>query len=244
MNQVLIQLIYFVIYSVVFLVIGKLSFSESDSLSKFFVGERKNDEKRLFFTFVGTWVSAATILGFTGNVYHSGLSVIASSVIPWFIGAGLLYLMTDRLYENDVLSIPQLIGKKHDSKFLQTASAIFMICGYIFYLMIQIKGFGIAVSSLLNINYKVAVFLVYLFILYSSFGGFNSVTKSDCLNLIMLSVSSYQAFGHSIAPAEEPPQVSSESEAGGRGSMMPWYTAPILREPEATRWESSRVERE
>ena len=50
MNQVLIQLIYFVIYSVVFLVIGKLSFSESDSLSKFFVGERKNDEKRLFFT--------------------------------------------------------------------------------------------------------------------------------------------------------------------------------------------------
>ena len=64
-----------------------------------------------------------------------------------------------------------------------------MICGYIFYLMIQIKGFGIAVSSLLNINYKVAVFLVYLFILYSSFGGFNSVTKSDCLNLIMLSVS-------------------------------------------------------
>ena len=116
MNQVLIQLIYFVIYSVVFLVIGKLSFSESDSLSKFFVGERKNDEKRLFFTFVGTWVSAATILGFTGNVYHSGLSVIASSVIPWFIGAGLLYLMTDRLYENNVLSIPQLIGKKHDSK--------------------------------------------------------------------------------------------------------------------------------
>ena len=121
MNQVLIQLIYFVIYSVVFLVIGKLSFSESDSLSKFFVGERKNDEKRLFFTFVGTWVSAATILGFTGNVYHSGLSVIASSVIPWFIGAGLLYLMTERLYENDVLSIPQLIGKKHDSKFLQAA---------------------------------------------------------------------------------------------------------------------------
>ena len=189
MNRVLIQLIYFVIYSVVFLIIGKLSFSESDSLSKFFVGERKNDEKRLFFTFVGTWVSAATILGFTGNVYHSGLSVIASSVIPWFIGAGLLYLITDRLYENDVLSIPELIGKKHHSKFLQTASAVFMICGYIFYLMIQIKGFGIAVSSLLNINYRVAVFLVYLFILYSSFGGFNSVTKSDCLNLIMLSVS-------------------------------------------------------
>lgn len=75
MNQVLIQLIYFVIYSVVFLVIGKLSFSESDSLSKFFVGERKNDEKRLFFTFVGTWVSAATILGFTWETYTTADSL-------------------------------------------------------------------------------------------------------------------------------------------------------------------------
>ena len=48
MNQVLIQLIYFVIYSVVFLVIGKLSFSESDSLSKFFVGERKMTKNACF----------------------------------------------------------------------------------------------------------------------------------------------------------------------------------------------------
>lgn len=189
MNRILIQLIYFLVYSLVFLVMGKQSFSESDSISKFFVGERKNDERRLFFTFVGTWVSAATILGFTGNVYHNGTAVIASSVIPWFIGAGLLYFITDRLYDNDIVSIPQLIGRKHKSKGLQILSALVLILGYIFYLVIQIKGFGIAASSLLNIDYKVAVFLVYLFILYSSFGGFNSVTKSDILNLIMLSVS-------------------------------------------------------
>lgn len=189
MNRILVQLIYFVVYSLVFLVIGKLSFSESDSVAKFFVGERKNDGKRLFFTFVGTWVSAATILGFTGNVYHNGTAVIASSVIPWFIGALLLYFITDRLCENDIVSIPQLIGLKHESRGLQVLSALLMIFGYVFYLVIQIKGFGIAAASLLNIDYKVAVFLVYLFILYSSFGGFNSVTKSDILNLVMLSVS-------------------------------------------------------
>lgn len=189
MNRTFSQLIYFVIYSLVFLVIGKLSFSESDSVAKFFVGERKNDVRRLFFTFVGTWVSAATILGFTGNVYHSGMSVIATSVIPWFIGAALLYLISDRLYDNEIVTIPELIGKKYDSCGLQVLCAFLMIGAYIFYLVIQIKGFGIAVSSLLNVDYTVAIFLVYLFILYSSFGGFNSVTKSDMVNLIMLSVS-------------------------------------------------------
>lgn len=55
--------------------------------------------------------------------------------------------------------------------------------------MIQIKGFGIAAATLLNIDYKVAIFLVYLFILYSTFGGFNSVTKTDGGNLIMLTIS-------------------------------------------------------
>ena len=61
--------------------------------------------------------------------------------------------------------------------------------GYVFYLVIQIKGFGIAAATLLNIDYKVAIFLVYLFILYSTFGGFNSVTKTDGGNLIMLTIS-------------------------------------------------------
>ena len=64
-----------------------------------------------------------------------------------------------------------------------------MSCGYVLYLVMQIKGFGIAASNLLNIDYKVAVFLVYLFILYSTFGGFNSVIKTDTCNLVMLALS-------------------------------------------------------
>lgn len=189
MTKTLMQLIYFLIYSLVFLVMGKLSFSESDSVSKFFVGERKNDVRRLFFTFVGTWVSAATLLGYTGNVYHNGMGVIFVSVVPWFIGAVILYLIVDPLYDNDIVSIPELIRKKYDSVGLQVLCALLMIGAYIFYLVIQIKGFGIAVASLLNIDYTVAIFMVYLFILYSSFGGFNSVTKSDALNLSMLAIS-------------------------------------------------------
>ena len=189
MSRTFDYLVCFSVYSLIILIIGKSSFGESDSIGKFFIGERKCGFWRLFSTFVGTWVSAATILGYTGNVFENGTSVIAVTVIPWFIGAGLLYLISGRIYDCDMLTIPQFIGERYHSRFLRTCCALLLSGGYVFYLVIQIKGFGIAVSSLLNINYKVAVFLVYLFILYSSFGGFNSVTKSDCLNLIMLSVS-------------------------------------------------------
>ena len=134
-------------------------------------------------------MSAATILGYTGNVFENGTSVIAVTVIPWFIGAGLLYLISGRIYDCDMLTIPQFIGERYHSRFLRTCCALLLSGGYVFYLVIQIKGFGIAAATLLNIDYKVAIFLVYLFILYSTFGGFNSVTKTDGGNLIMLTIS-------------------------------------------------------
>lgn len=189
MSTTLLQMICFLVYSLLFLLMGRQSFSESNSVAKFFIGERKNDVGRLFFTFVGTWVSAATILGFTGTVYMNGMTTLIQSVIPWFIGAVMLYLISGKLWENDVVSIPELIRKRYDSRGLQILSALLMAGCYVSYLVIQIKGFGIAASGLLHIDYRVAIFLVYLFILYSSFGGFNSVTRSDIMNLGMLAIS-------------------------------------------------------
>lgn len=73
MSKTVVYLAYFIVYSVILLVIGKASFREDDSVDKFFVGGRRMGVFRLFFTFVGTWLSAATILGYTGNVYNPGL---------------------------------------------------------------------------------------------------------------------------------------------------------------------------
>ena len=86
------------------------------------------------------WVSAATILGYTGNVFENGTSVIAVTVIPWFIGAGLLYLISGRIYDCDLLTIPQFIGDRYHSRLLRTCCALLLSSGYVFYLVIQIKG--------------------------------------------------------------------------------------------------------
>ena len=165
MSRTFDYLVCFSVYSLIILIIGKSSFGESDSIGKFFIGERKCGFWRLFCTFVGTWVSAATILGYTGNVFENGTSVIAVTVIPWFIGAGLLCLISGRIYDCDLLTIPQFIGDRYHSRLLRTCCALLLSSGYVFYLVIQIKVFGIAAATLLNIDYKVAIFLVYLFIL-------------------------------------------------------------------------------
>lgn len=110
-------------------------------------------------------------------------------MVPWFIGALILYAVSGRLYREGGRTVPEILGRRYGSPAIQVLSGLAIVACYIFYLVIQIKGFGIAAASLLNIDYTVAVFLVYLFILYSTFGGFYSVVKTDVLNLILLTVS-------------------------------------------------------
>lgn len=194
MNKTVIYLIYFCIYSVILLAIGKSSFRKGNTKEQFYLGGRELSLSSCVFTFCGTWVSAATILGFTGSVFESGYAALVYSVIPWFAGAVLLIFISDRMYQNDILTIPEFFRKRFASKALQILFAVIMIVVYVFYLVIQIRGFGIVAANLFNIPYVFAISLIYLFILYSTFGGYHTVTKTDAFNLIALSVGLIMVF--------------------------------------------------
>ncbi len=189
MSKVLLYLLYFFVYSIAFIILGKSSARGNDTISSFFVGNRKLSAGKLFFTFTGTWISAATILGLTGRVFEVGYSAVIVSVIPWFIGAVMLVFISGKLYENDVVTIPELVGKRYNSPGLQILLGIILVLCYVLYLVIQMKGFGMVAAALFGIEYKVAVTLIFLFIVYSTFGGNHTVIRTDAFNLIILSLS-------------------------------------------------------
>ena len=188
MNKTLLYLLYFCVYSVILLIIGKSSFREGSTVKKFFVGGRSMGLLSCVLTFSGTWISAATVLGFTGSVFESGYAALLYSVVPWFIGAFLLAGISGRLYENDILTVPEFFYKRFNSKGLQVLYGIILCFSYIYYLVIQIRGFGLVASTLFEIPYTISIFLIYLFILYSTFGGFYTVSKTDAFNLTALTL--------------------------------------------------------
>ena len=194
MNKTVIYLTYFCIYSAVLLAIGKSSFRMGNTKEQFYLGGRNLSLFRCVMTFSGTWVSAATILGFTGSVFESGYTALLYSVIPWFAGAVLLTCISDRLYDNDILTIPEFFRKRFGSKGLQMVFALIMIVVYIMYLVIQIRGFGLVAATLFDIPYGIAILLIYLFILYSTFGGYHTVSKTDAFNLAALSAGLVMVF--------------------------------------------------
>lgn len=188
MNKTVLYLIYFCVYSAALLLIGKSSLRDNRTVSSYFTCDRMVSLPLCICTFTGTWLSAITILSFTGGVYEDGLAVLFYSVVPWFLGGLLLAGMSHRLYDWDVVTIPEIFRKRYRSPKLQIAYGCIFIVVYIFYLVSQYKGFGMAASALFDIPYPAAVVMVYLFILYTTFGGFRSVVRTDAFNLTLLSV--------------------------------------------------------
>ena len=97
--------------------------------------------------------------------------------------------MSRRLYSHDVVTIPELFGQRYQSPALQVVYGVIMVVIYVCYLVTQYKGFGTVAAALFDIPYPVAVLMVYLFVLYTTFGGYRSVLRTDAFNLILLAVS-------------------------------------------------------
>jgi len=206
-SKIIIYLLYFCVYSVLLLVVGKSRLQENDTLRHFYIGGRKLNLLSSTLTFVGTWISAATILGFTGNVFESGYAPLMYSVIPWMCGALLLYFISDRLYAHDVLTIPELFAKRYQSKWLQVVLGAVIILVYVLYLVIQIKGFGLVVANLFDIPYLAGALMIYLFILYATFGGYRSVTRTDSFNIVALTIGLIIIFAVVVGAAGGPREI-------------------------------------
>ena len=189
MGKTAIYLGFFCIYSVILLIMGKGSFGGNSTPEEYFICERKVGLRECVCTFTGTWISAITILSLTGSVYEEGLSPLLYSVVPWFLGAFFLALVTKYLYRSKAITVPEMIRLNFGSGTLQAAAGFSLIIVYINYLVTQYKGFGMVASEMFDIPYPAAVGMVYLFIMYTTIGGYRSVLRTDMLNLILLTVS-------------------------------------------------------
>ena len=186
MSKTALYLLYFCIYSLVLMIIGKNSLRAGRSMRDYFICGRSVCLPLCICTFTGTWVSAITVLSLTGSVYEDGISVLIYSVAPWFFGAFLLALVARRLHQTDVITVPEFFRVHYGSRALQCVYGVIFMLVYILYLVSQYKGFGTVASAVFDIPYPLAVGMVYLFILYTTLGGYRSVVRTDVFNLILL----------------------------------------------------------
>lgn len=189
MSKDIIYLAFFTLYTVLLLWFGKDGFKKSNSLRDYYVAGNSLGLLPCIFTFIATWFSAASMQGLSGTIYAHGYAVILYAVIPWFVGAIFLVTIAPRLKEYDILTVPEYFRIRYNSRLIQAMGGLVIVICYTLYIIIQIRGFGVVMSELLDINYTFAIILVYLFVVYTTFGGLFSVTKTDGLNFVLFSLS-------------------------------------------------------
>lgn len=190
----LLYLAFFILYTITILWFGKHGFDRVNSVRDFYLAGSTLGLVASVCTFAATWFSAASMLGLPGSLYAYGYAAIPYSIFGWFIGAAFIVLMSVRLRKYDVVTIPEFFRVRYQSKLMQAMGGLVIVFGYIFYIIIQIRGFGIVMSSLLDIPYSFSILFIYLFILYTTFGGLHSVTRTDVVNLLLI-------FGGSLLSA-------------------------------------------
>ncbi len=186
MNKIIMYMFCFTVYTIVFLFWGKNGFKKTNNARDFCVAGNSLGLFTGVCTFTATWFSAVSMQSVTGSVYAYGYSTILYSVVGWLLGASCLVFVANRIKRHDIITIPEYFKIRYNSKGFQAFTGLIIVICYILYIIIQIKGFGIVVSTLLDIDYTIAILLIYLFVVYTSFGGLFSVSKTDSLNFIIL----------------------------------------------------------
>ena len=195
MNRSITYLLYFTLYTLILLFIGKGGFKRTRTVRDFFLANNSLGLVISMATFTATWFSAASMLGVTGSMFANGYNTVLYAVVPWFLGATLMILLAVRLREYKIVTLPEFFYLRYNSKSLQAFGGLVIVVTYVLYLIIQIRGFGIVVSHFLEIDYIFAKILIYLFIMYTTFGGLFSVSRTDALNSILIFTGALVAAG-------------------------------------------------
>ncbi|SMG15032.1 sodium:solute symporter family protein [Dethiosulfovibrio salsuginis] len=218
-------------YGLTLILLAGQAFQWKENRRTFYLGGRSISLWPSVGSFGATWMSAASLLGYTVLLHQQGYTAFTTSVNGWMLGLPLLPLAIVRLRKSRALSLPQWLEDRYGDERLRLLSALGLMVVYTVYLVIQFRAFGAIVGSMLDIGRGMASLLVYLFVLYTTFGGLSSVVRSDGLNLMVIVVAvtaSAWAIGsqtgwlpsiHQSIRANDPSLLRPWPEGGGFGSF-------------------------
>lgn len=183
----LVQLAAFTLYTLALLLLTGQTFSWNETRRLFYLGASKYKTPVILAAFCATWLSASSMLGYTTTFLQEGYIAFASTVNGWMLGFLFLPFLVYRLRSRDVLSIPEWLEAEYQDSRLRYMGGFAILVSFTLYLIIQFRAFGDTAAYLLQMPAGfTASALIYLFVLYTTFGGFPAVVRSNSLNMLLI----------------------------------------------------------
>ena len=137
----------------------------------------------------GDYMSAATLLGLSAMVYGQGYDGYVYMLAFWAGWPIILFLMAERLRNLGRFTFSDITAYRLDQGKVRTMAAISSLTVVCFYLLAQMVGAGQLIKLLFGLEYKIAIFVVGLLMMfYVIFGGMVATTWVQIIKACMLLV--------------------------------------------------------
>jgi len=181
----------------VILIIGSSVFSKkSDSVEGYFLANRKLSFLALAITFIASWWGAGSAIETADHSYLNGISAFWIYGMPVLFSTGLLFVFARAIRKVGSITQPQLLEERYG----KTPALMLSVLIFLFMTITaasQIVGIGIFFEKFLLIDYKTSAIVgTIIVLLYSFFGGFNAVVRTDIIQFVFLLSASLLVFGY------------------------------------------------
>ncbi|KMQ50326.1 Na+/solute symporter [Chitinispirillum alkaliphilum] len=239
MNLILLGFIVF-IFLLINGFLAFLGFRGTRNASDYLLAGRKAHPVIMAISYGATFISTAAIVGFGGAAAVYGMGVLWLTFLTIFVGVFIAFALfgkrTRKISHNlDAHTFPEFIGKRFNSRFLQTASGLLVFVAMPLYAGSVIIGGTQFIAQTLEINYEIALlFFVSVVSVYVVMGGLKGVMYADAFQgtlmfagMVFLLIYTYTMLGgvvdaHSSLTALKGEAVELFGHLGHRG----WTAMP------------------
>jgi len=215
--------ITFFLFVMVTLVITWWAAARTKTRSEFYTAGESISGTQNGLAIAGDIMSAAALLGTSGLAFSVGYDSFYYIIGPILGFAMIMLLIVEPLRNLGKYTFTDVLAYRLERRpvRIMAASSTLVVC--IAYLLAQIVGAGLLISSLFNLSYSIAVVLVgILMVCYVSFGGMLATTWVQITKAVLLLVSVtillvgvFSAFDFSISQL-----INSAIEQHPKGSLL------------------------
>ncbi|PXY23190.1 hypothetical protein BAY59_26180 [Prauserella coralliicola] len=160
------------------------------STDQFFIAGRAVGTFTNSWAFLATLASGGTIMAAVGMTLFLGLPYTVSLAAGATLGFAAAALLVARpLRRVGKYTVPDFFNERFNNPLIRVAAPVIIVIASAAYMVAQLTGSGIIANAILGWDYKLGVLVTGLiFVLYTSLGGFLSVTWNDVLQGVLMVV--------------------------------------------------------
>ncbi|KAL7631957.1 UNVERIFIED_CONTAM: hypothetical protein RMT77_017727 [Armadillidium vulgare] len=207
-----------------------ISWKGNKTPEEFLMGNRSFKPLPVSMSLLTSYVSAISLLGFSGETYANGLQ-ISTMTLGAILGITIsLYLFIPMLYPLKLISSNEYIELRFKSKTLCSVFCLFLNVKNLLLSGIVLYAPTIALAAVMNISILTGIILLgTICTLYSAFGGIKAVIWTDAFQFIVMVIGLVSLLAVGVAQNGGIIETLYTASKGGRLEMFEFNPSPFVR---------------